>query len=214
MKNEHLAAILMVAVSFAASFWAYPFMSERVASHWNAQGEVDGYMDRGTGLYLMPIISLALLALFIVLPKIDPLGKNYAKFQKEYDGMIAVIIGFMLYIQLLTIGFNLGYSFNMTQLLVPAFAGLFYYLGLLMEKVEPNWFVGIRTPWTLSSPVVWKKTHRIAGRLFRAAAIASLIGLAFPSLGLIIAVSLVLAAAVFSMVYSYLEYQKEKKAKK
>ncbi len=211
MKFMHIVALALVVALFAVSFWASPLLPDKMASHWNIEGDADGHMAKGIGTYLMPIISLVLLAMFIILPIIDPLRKNYKKFQKEYDGMIVVLIGFFLYIHLLSIGFNLGYSFNMTGLLAPAFAVLLYYLGIVISKAKRNWFVGIRTPWTLSSERVWKKTHKITGKLFKLAGFVALIGIAYPSHGLMLAVGVLIAASVFSIVYSYLEFRKEKR---
>jgi uncharacterized membrane protein len=214
MSMPKKIAIALVLISFVIAAYLYPSMPEKVASHWNANGQVDGHMERGTGLFFMPVLGAVLLVLFELFPKIDPINKGFAGFKEEYEGMIAVVMGFLFYVYLLTIAYNLGYALNMTQLLAPAFAALFFYMGIVVEKAKQNWFVGIRTPWTLSSKPVWDKTHRICGKMFKAAGIIALIGLVLPSIGLFVSVALLIATAIFSFFYSYLEFEKERKGGK
>jgi uncharacterized membrane protein len=94
--------------------------------------------------------------------------------------------------------------------MVPAFAILFYYAGILIEKSKRNYFIGIRTPWTLTSDEVWDKTHRLGGKSFKAAGIASLAGLLFPKIAFYLVIGLVLTAAIISVVYSYLIWRQAK----
>ena len=114
-----------------------------------------------------------------VIPKIDPLKENIAKFRPYFDLFILLLFGFLFYLYLLTIAWNLGYRFNIIQLMAPAFGLLIYYAGVLIENSKQNWFIGIRTPWTLSSEKVWNKTNRQAGKLFKAAGVLSLLVLYF-----------------------------------
>ncbi|MFA5106389.1 MAG: SdpI family protein [Candidatus Micrarchaeia archaeon] len=214
MRKLQILSILIVVLAFATGALAYSQLPGKVATHWNLQGQVDGYSSKEIGSFLIPGLTVLFLALFYALPKIDPKMKAYASFQSEYDAMVAALLGFLYYLFLLTLGFNMGYQFNMLQFLAPAFAVMLYYLGKTLIKAKQNYFVGFRTPWTLASKQVWEKTNEKAGRLFIAAAIVSLGGLAFPGIALIIAVAMVVAIAVFGVAYSYLEYRKEQKAKK
>jgi len=210
MRKLQLIAIALVALSFATAYFAYPLMPARVASHWNAAGEVDGYMPRDIGVYFMPLFGAAILALLYILPSIDPKKENYKQFQKEYDEMVAVIIAFFYYTYLLTLAFNTGYLFNLVQFLAPGFGALFLYIGVVLGKAKQNWFVGIRTPWTLSSEKVWDKTHALGSKLFKAAGVVALFGAVLPQM-FAASIAVVIAAAVATFAYSYIEYQKEKK---
>ena len=96
----------------------------------------------------------------------------------------------------------------MTYLLVPALAALYYFIGVLVENAKRNWFVGIRTPWTLSSDRVWNRTHKLGGRLFKAAAIITLVGLLFEPYSFWFAIVPVLLVALYLVVFSYMEYKK------
>lgn len=202
------AALGIILLSFIIGICLYPQMPEAMASHWNIKGEADGYMPRFWGLFLMPFVSVGILLLFILIPRIDPLKRNYRKFRGHYEVFIAVIIAFLFYLYLLAILWNIGFGFNMIQLLSPAFGIVFYYAGILVGKAKRNWFVGIKTPWTLSNEKVWNKTHRIGGRLFRAAGVIALFGALFPDYGIFLVLVPVLFVAAYTIAYSYLEYRK------
>jgi uncharacterized membrane protein len=89
------------------------------------------------------------------------------------------------------------------------FGMLFIYLGFLLEHAEPNWFVGIRTPWTLSSESVWKKTHRLGGKLFKIAGVICLLGVLFQDYAIWTIMVPILLVSFYVVVYSYIEFQKE-----
>ena len=169
-------------------------------------------MSKFWGLFLMPFISLGISALLLVIPKIDPLKANIEKFKRHYYGFIILLLIFLLYLYLLTILWNLALRFNMSQLLAPAFGILFYFCGVLIGKAKRNYFIGIRTPWTLSSEKIWDKTHFIGGRLFKAAGLVALLGVFFPSYAILFVLIPVILVSLFTIVYSYFAYQKERAA--
>lgn len=209
MKKTQTILVALVLLSFAVGILLYPQMPDRVASHWNINSEVDGYMGKFWGLFLMPVISAALVLMFILIPKIDPLKANIAKFRRHYNRFVLLVLVFLFYIYLLTILWNLGMRFDMGIMLVPALAGLFYYCGVLVGNAKRNWFIGIRTPWTLSSDRVWEKTHRLGAKLFKAAAVVMLLAVLLPPYTFWFAIIPVLAITVYLVVYSYIEYRKE-----
>jgi uncharacterized membrane protein len=85
---------------------------------------------------------------------------------------------------------------------------LFYYLGILTENAKRNWFIGIRTPWTLSNDKVWNKTHKLGGKLFKIVGIVAFLGILFQKYVLLFIISAVIAVAIYIIVYSYFEYKK------
>lgn len=210
MRKSEIVALAMILISFAIGTYLYPQMPDQLASHWNAQGQVDGYTSKAIGLFLMPAASLGMLLLFVLVPKIDPLRKNIKKFRKYYDGFIVIMIAFMFYLYVLTIAWNFGIEFDMVYSLIPAFTAIFYYSGILIENAKRNWFIGIRTPWTLSSKRVWDKTHRLGGKLFKAAALVSLLGLLFRNYAFFFLIVPIISVAGYVVVYSYVIYQKKK----
>jgi len=211
MRRSEITIIGIILLSFIVAIYFYPQMPEKMASHWNSEGQVNGYMSKFWGLFLMPLISVGLLLLFMIIPKIDPLRSNIQQFRKYFDGFIILVMAFLFYIYLLTIFWNLGYRFRIIVLLSPAFAVLFYYSGILIENARRNWFIGIRTPWTLSSEKVWDKTHKIGGKLFKIAGIIALAAIFFQSYAIFFIVFPIFIIAIYTVVYSYFEYQKATK---
>jgi len=211
MKKTEIIIILLILFSFITATYLYPKMPEQMASHWNARGEVDDYMPKFWGLFLLPLITAGLFLLFLVIPKIDPLKENIKKFRRYFDLFILFMIIFMLYIYFLTILWNFGVSFDTNRLLIPAMGLLFFYAGVLTENAKMNWFVGIRTPWTLSSETVWNKTNKLGGKFFKIAAFIAFLGFFFPDYSVLFIMIPVLSLVVFIFLYSYFEYQKEKK---
>ena len=209
IRKSEIIILAIILLSFAIGIYSYHQMPEKVASHWNAQGQVNGYMSKFWGVFLMPIISVGLLLLLIFIPRIDPLKSNIQQFRKYFDGFVVLIMVFLFYIYLLTIFWNSGYTFNMTTFLSPALAVLFYYTGILIENAKRNWFIGIRTPWTMSSDKVWDKTHKIGGKLFKIAGVVALLAIFFESFAIFFIVVPVILISIYTVVYSYFEYQKE-----
>ncbi len=209
MNKYNIAITGIILLSFAIGIYLYPQMPDRFPSHWNAAGEVDGYLPKFWGLFLLPLMSVGLFLLFLAIPRIDPLKHNIQKFRNYFDGFIFLLMAFFLYIYLLTILWAFGFIFNFIYAMVPAFSALFYYAGVLTENAKQNWFIGIRTPWTLSSERVWDKTHKLGGRLFKVAAIIGLAGLLFQDYAIWLVIIPVIFVAAYTVVYSYVEFQKE-----
>jgi uncharacterized membrane protein len=214
MRKASLAGILIVLLSFAMAAYFYSQLPELIPSHWNAAGQVDGYMPKLWGLFLFPLISGGLFLLFLAIPRMDPLKANLAQFRNYFDGFILIILGFMLYIQALALSWAMGYTFNFIMAMVPAFSLIFYYAGVLIQHAKQNWFIGIRTPWTMSNEKVWEKTHKLGAKLFKAAAIIGLSGLLLQEYAILLVILPAVTAGAYSIVYSYLEYQKETRPRK
>ena len=210
-KSFIIAIAVLVILLFAVSAFFYPQLPDKLASHWNAAGQADGYSSKFWGLFLLPIISVAFTVLLVIIPRLDPLKANVEKFKGYYYGFIIVFLLFFLYLHVLTIVFNLGYTLNMTLFLIPAFAVMFYFMGMMISKAKRNYFIGIRTPWTLASDTVWDKTHALGGKLFKIAALISLIGMLFGDLAIWFMLAPVMLASIVTIVYSYVVFRKEAK---
>ena len=214
MGLSRLFALLIIVASFSVSVVFFPSMPETMVSHWGLQGEPNGTMPKLAASFLLPVLSLVLLFFLEFLPNLDPLKKNYASFMGQYRLFITALLALLFYLHVLTLAWNAGYAFNFMQMLAPAFGFFFYILGMLMEKAKMNWFVGIRTPWTMSNPAIWKKTHALAGDLFRAAGIIIALGVIMPELLFPLMIAAVALSIVVPIVYSFAEYKAlEKKAK-
>ena len=213
-KTAVILAGIIIGLLFAAGIILYPSLPARMDSHWDAQGAVNGTMPRFWGAFLMPIIALLLVALLFAIPYIDPRRRNIERFRGIYDSFVVVMVLFLAYLHGLTLAWNLGLRFSFLPWFLPAMALLFWYLGHLVGEAQPNWFIGIRTPWTLSSDDVWRKTHALGAKLFKLTAIVTLVGVLVPALAFLFLLVPVLATALFLVVYSYVLYRKEERTKR
>jgi len=211
MRKTELFILIAVIFSFIIGIYLYPNMPEQMASHWNAQGKVDDYMPRFWGVFLMPFMFVGLALLFIAIPKIDPLKKNIEGFRKYYDGFIIIFFIFMLLVYVQTILWNLGIEISPNHAFPILMGLLFFYIGILLENTKRNWFIGIKTPWTLSSEKVWNKTHKLGSKMFKIIGIIVLVGFLFQKYATYFILVPILFVALYLVVYSYVEYQKEKK---
>jgi len=209
VRRIEIIILGIILLSFIVSIYSYPQMPEKVASHWNAQGQVNGYMPKFWGLFLAPFILVGLALLFAAIPRIDPLKENIQKFRKYYDGFIILFFIFMLSIHFQIILWNLGIRISPNVIIPISIGILFFYTGVLCENAKRNWFIGIRTPWTLSSERVWEKTHKVGGKLFKIAGVIAFIGVFFQNYALFFILIPAVLTAIYTIVYSYIQYQKE-----
>jgi uncharacterized membrane protein len=202
--------LVIAALAIAASIWAYAKLPPTVATHWNFRGEPDGFSSRLMAVAIMPAVMLALTAVFNFLPRLDPRRQNYERFVGSYWLIANAVIAFLLIAHAVVLATGLGFPVRIDRLMPASIGLLFIVLGNYLTRVEPNWFVGIRTPWTLSSDAVWRKTHRTGGWLmvgggFLVAALAFVPhGAVLPLL--IVAIVLM---AVIPVVQSYILWKRE-----
>ncbi len=200
--------MMIIVAQLLVGIFLYPRMPERVAIHWGLSGNADGYGSKFLGLFLIPIVSVVILPLFLVLPRIDP-SRGIQRFREGYDWFVLGFVAFMAYIHGVTMAWNLGLRLDMMRMLAPALGAMFYGIGALMGRSKLNWFVGIRTPWTLSDEKVWDATHKLGGRLFKACGVLALVGvLAEGWLALAMIMVPILFAGVYLIYFSYSRYQK------
>ncbi len=209
VRKSEIIILGIALLSFAIGAYYLPQMPAQMASHWNARGQVDDYMSRFWGVFLIPITLVALALLFLAIPRIDPLRENIEKFRKYYDGFVILFMVFMICVYLQTLLWNVGIEISPNAFLPIAVGALFIGSGILIENTKRNWFIGVRTPWTLSSDRVWDKTHQMAGKLFKIAGVISMLGIFFQSYAVFFILVPVLLVAVYAVVYSYLEYRRE-----
>ena len=213
-KTTSIIALTMIALAFLAGAVLWNQLPDPMASHWNANDQVDGYMSKFWGVFLLPLMTLGMFALFMAVPNIDPLKANIAQFRETFNIFILVIIAFMLYLYGLTLVWNLGYQdFNMSAAMLPFMGVLFIAIGFMLRKAKRNFFIGIRTPWTLSSDSVWEKTHRLGSVLFMASGAFAIIGGLFGGMTAfwLMFVPLI-GSSLFLVIYSYVLYRRETKS--
>lgn len=199
-------AMLLIAVTLSLIF--YPALPDPMPTHWNASGEVDGWSPKLLGAFLMPMIMAGMAGLFLILPRISPRGYSVDEASRGYRAIELSIVAFLLCVHVVVLLMSTGTRIDMSIIMAMLTGALFVVLGNYMAKVRRNFFIGIRTPWTLADEDVWYRTHRLGGRVFVAAGIALMMvpfaGAAqFPAF-----IAIALTAAAIPTVYSYVIYRR------
>lgn len=164
MKRPWFGLLILV-ITVIGTFISYPYLPQQVAVHWNYKGAPDSFEQKSYGAFILPGIMILLYVLTMILPKIDPKKNNYQRFQNTYYRIMNGILLFLFLMQVVQIASSLG-KVNPIYV-VPELVGLLFILiGNFSPKFKHNYFIGVRTPWTLASEDVWKKTHRFAGKVF------------------------------------------------
>jgi len=208
MRRAVVASVVLVVLQFAVGFYLYPSMPESMAIHWGLSGEADGYGSRFMGLFLIPIFSVLLLPFMLALPRLDP-SRGIERFRGGYDWFVFGFLEYMAYVYGLSLAWNLGWRFSFMRMLAPAMGALFVGIGVLMRGAKLNWFMGIRTPWTLSSEEVWDRTHERGSRLFMVSgALAALGVLTEGWLAFALILVPVMFTGIYLVYYSYSEYHR------
>jgi len=203
------AILILIALGFALGIYYYPSLPSRVPVHWNFKGEVNGYGSRFYGAFGIPLINLGVYLLLLMPPKIDPKRKNFEGFKSTYQYLKYVLIIFLLGIEVITLLTATGVIVNRPMFMQIFVSLLIILIGNMMGRFKFNYFVGIRTPWTLANEEVWTKTHRLAAPVWVIAGILNILaiflGINSTGIGFIIVIVVIV---VVPFVYSYMEYQK------
>ena len=215
-KKMIWAELLIVLAPFVAALYFWDALPDQIPRHYNIHGEVDAYAPKGF-VFFLPALNALLALILNIIPKIDPRGENFGKFRSVYNGLVLGGLSFLSILSLSEILKQAGIGFIQpvqTIDLVGYLLGvMFILLGIFIKKIEPNYFVGVRTPWTLENAEVWRRTHRFSGKLFTAAGVV-LVGLkviASPVVFFAGMLVVILGVTLVCVVYSYLEFQKEKR---
>jgi uncharacterized membrane protein len=206
--------ILLTATAFAGSFYVqnyrYDDLPDQVPIHWNIEGRPDGFVpknDAFMAFWLMPSIMVSMIGLTLLLPWLSPRHFEVDSFRNVFGYVMAVLVALMGYIHLIVLGGSLHPELAMDRMLIGGICLFFLLVGAVLGKVRRNFWMGVRTPWTLANEEVWDQTHRVAGKLFLAGGILGVLA-ALVGLPLYLAFIGIMAAALVPVVYSLVLYKK------
>jgi uncharacterized membrane protein len=210
-RKTLILVCVLIALSIAAGLLLWDRLPDQMASHWDANDQVNGTTSKFWGVFLMPLIATGLLGILMLVPLIDPHKANIEQFRGTFNLFIAFITAFLLYLHALTLAWSLGYQdFRMSAALLPALGLLFIFIGYMLRGAKRNFFIGIRTPWTLSSDAVWNKTHQLGSVLFMiSGALALLGGWSGGTTALLLIFIPLMGSTLFLVIYSYILYRNE-----
>lgn len=209
-KREWLP-VLALAGALGATLYLYGRLPDPMPIHWNASGQPDDFTARPIGAFLMPGLTLLLYGFFLLIPRIDPRRENIQRFWETFRFFRSTLVVFLSYFQLVVLKAALSSDQRIdTSLLVGGIGVFLIVIGNVMPRVRSNWFLGIRTPWTLENEQVWRRTHRVAGRVTVVGGLLVLLtSLLSPAWQFAAVIAAAVAIGLIGLVYSFIEYRRQ-----
>ena len=213
MKLRPLTIVIVASVAgmLAASAWAWGRIPDgaQIPIHWGLDGQPNGWAPKWVGLLLTPGLGVVLGGVFLTIPRFDPRREHLVASTRAWVAITGAAMLLLLAVHVLVIALTLGAKIDLGRLLGVGMGLMFVVIGNFLGKTRSNWFMGIRTPWTLSSERSWTRTHRLGGRLFIALGLLSVV------LGLLASAEVVFyailpglgIATVGLVVYSYFAWR-------
>lgn len=199
-------AIFVIAM-LCVAVWLYPQLPAQTPVHWDASGNVNGWMPRFWAAAIWPLVMLGLAVTYALLPVISPRKFEIKPFAHSYGIVVLATLAFMLVVGTTALLAGSGHHVSVDLVAPVAVGALLMVIGNFMGKFRKNFFVGIRTPWTLTSDLVWERTHRLAGWLFVLAGLVWIVGDLLHA-SIMVLVGAAAAAGFIPMVYSYFLYRR------
>jgi uncharacterized membrane protein len=168
LRRFYQVSAVVLALSFGIALWGLVVVGPdaQVPMHWNAAGEVDGYGSALVAFLITPLITVGVVALFAVIPRIEPRAEHLARSGRAYETLALSIVILLGGLQLILVLAGVGHPVDVALLMGAGTGVLFMIMGNVLGTIRSNFMVGVRTPWTLTSERSWAKTHRLVGRLF------------------------------------------------
>ncbi|WP_424682974.1 SdpI family protein [Frateuria sp. YIM B11624] len=199
------AVFLLVAMGVAV--WLYPALPALVPSHWNAAGQVNGHQPRLVAVVFAPGMILVLALLTLGLPGLAPRRFGVGAFASAWGAVMLAVQGVVLVLGITVLLVGAGYAVPVNTILLLAVGAFFMVAGNYMGKLRRNFFIGIRTPWTLTSDEVWERTHRLGGWTFAAGGLLIVVS-ALAHAPVWVSFGLLALAVLVPCVYSLLLYRR------
>jgi uncharacterized membrane protein len=212
MKEISLLALVAMPYVYLASIWNS--LPEIVPTHFNLAGEANDWHHKTFLIYMPGVIFISIYLLFRFLPKLDPKGKIEQMGEKKYFSFRFIILLFFALLNIYILNKTHAGKLESPNMMLALIGGLFAAMGNYFQALRPNYFIGIRTPWTLESESVWRKTHHLGGRLWMGGGIFIVLLSFFITDNLAFGVIFGTVTAILvivPLVFSYTEFHKEKK---
>ena len=201
-------AVALVAAVWAVSAWLYPSLPARIPTHWGIDGKVDGYGEKRWAVFLMPLVLVGMMIFFRFLPALSPKNFEVEPFRSTYLLIMVLILGLFSFIHGMALYGALHPDWEgSTRTLIAGMFLFFAPLGNVLGKVQRNFYIGVRTPWTLASERVWADTHRLAAWLLVLGSVVGF-GIAVSGLPLVAAFAVLMASLLVPVVYSFVHYKR------
>ncbi len=204
-SKKEILPITLIIIAFVIGLQLYPGLPDQIPTHWDAQGEINGWGSKDFAVFFLPALAFGIYLLMTFLPLLDPFRKRYQDFKTAYFWIKTALVGFMVILNFYTL---FGTKINIIYIITPTLSLLWIVIGYFMPKIQRNYFIGIRTAWTLHSEKTWQETHKFGGKAFIIAGIISFLGAITKEYAFTIFITATILAAFSPVVYSYFVFKK------
>lgn len=205
-RTADILSALFIAAAAALAAALYTDLPAQIPTHWNAAGEIDDYSPKGWGIVMLLGMGVLVWVIMKLIPVISPKGYRTETFAEIVNLFQVVLVAFMSGICVLVLLESYGVNVRINESIFIGVGLLLFILGNYMTKMRKNFFLGIRTPWTLASDEVWSRTHRVGGPIFMAGGLLLAVSAFLPIRAEAMAAVIVVIALV-PVVYSYFVYR-------
>lgn len=208
LKNE-LPSLMVLLIPFCYLYYVWSDMPEKVAMHYNIKGEIDRYGSKEELLLIVFLLPVLTYLIFMAIPHLDP-KKKIQLMGDKYHNFKFIMVLFMSLLSVYIIFTSHQNTTLNTKFFATGISAMFLILGNYMRNVKQNYFIGIRTPWTLENEQVWKEVHSMAGILWVVSGVIMIIiSLIFPFMTTMIALMIVTTiATIVPVAQSYILFKK------
>lgn len=206
--QKELPLIIIVLIPFVYLAYVWNSLPEKVPLHWNMEGEIDRYGEKSELILIPVLLPLLIYVLFTIIPRIDPKGK-IKNMGNKYTILKSIMTIFMSALAMIIIYAALNETLYNPNYIVLLIGILFALLGNYFKTLRANYFIGIKTPWTLENETVWKETHKLAGKLWFAGGLLIVLTsiLLDKKTNFTLFAVITVFITVIPVVYSYIKFQ-------
>lgn len=208
LDKKEIWPVSIILLTLLAGIAVYGHLPDRVATHWDIDGAVNGWSGRTTAVVLLPGMMLFVYLLLLLIPSIDPLKKNIESFSRHFRWFRTYFLAALAVLQLIILANGLGIALPVGSAVMLMMAALFFLIARLLPETKRNYTIGIRVPWTLECDQVWDETHRFGGRVFSVLAAVAAAGALLPGrLAFVVFFGAVMVGVAVTIVFSYWRYR-------
>jgi uncharacterized membrane protein len=210
MKRPLTIAAVLTVLAWVGTAVVYPWLPETIASHWNIEGQPDQFSPKWFGAFILPASMILMLGLALVLPRISPRHFEVDTFKSTYWMVMLLVLALLAYMHVVTLWAGANGRIDVGRAVFGGIFGFLAIMGNYLSKVRRNFWMGVRTPWTLASDRVWNDTHRLAAKTFVIAGAGGVIVTLLPlplGVWMGLGIGLLLLGALIPVVYSLVHYK-------
>jgi len=218
-RKTEIIIIGLVVLSFIISMSFYAYLPQQIPSNWTVKGEAYGYLPKFQGAFLFPFINVGVLLLIGILSRIKPSSEKKKRFAHYYDQFAILFVCWYICLQLQILLWAIDIKVKFFLVFFIGLGVLCFHFGMMFTNAKRDWFIALRSRWTLSSEEAWQKTHKTGGRYIKIAGVITIISAFLPTpYSMFISVFSIAVVGcgliIYACIFGYFKYRQQMKEPK